>query len=116
MYAERKSITLTTDAAGAAEGFIAVPFGRVLNLIYTKDDYAAGVDFTITSEETGQTIWTESDVNASKTVAPVQAAALPTGAASTLTEVPIVLANDRIKIVIASGGDTKSGTFTAIIA
>jgi hypothetical protein len=115
MYADRQEITLTTDESGDATGYIPVAYGRVLNVIYTKDDYADGVTFAITSDKTGQSIWSESAVNASKTVAPVQAAHLPTGTASTLTESPIVLAGDRIKVVVSSGGNTKSGTFTAII-
>lgn len=95
--------------------------GRLVNLIYTKTDFADGVDFTITSEDGGQTLWTETNVNASKTVAPMQAAHSTAGVALTYNSteplvVPVYLAADRIKIVIASGGTTKTGTFTAVIA
>ena len=70
MYAERKSVTLMTAADGTVTGFIDVQSGRIHTLIYTKDDFANGVDFTITADATGEGIWTENDVNASKTVAP----------------------------------------------
>jgi len=120
-YARRISVTATTDASGDATVYLPSSDGESLTgivnvIIYTKDDFDNGVDFTITAEASGQTLWTESNVNASKTVYPVAAANLGTGATSSLLEVPIYLANDRIKIVIASGGNAKSGTFTATVA
>lgn len=116
MFAERKSVTIITAADGSGTGYIDVAFGRVVSLSYVKVDYADGVDFTITVESTGQSLWTDTNINAAETVYPVVPANLGgTGAASTLTEVPIVMAADRIKIVIAAGGDTKSGTFVAVI-
>lgn len=132
MHAERHAITIETAANGTATAYLpeagAEPgvgpgrslTGRILELIYTKGDFAAGVDFTITAEATGETIWTETDVNASKTVVPGQPTHSTAGVAATFDGTravlaPIVLANDRIEIVIASGGDTKSGTFTVVI-
>ena len=125
-YAQRNSVTITTDASGNATVFLSAAdggllSGRLVNLIYAKTDFADGVDFTITSEATGQTLWTQSDVNASATVAPRQPTHTTAGAASlyaaagTAVNDHLVLANDRIKIVIASGGDTKSGTFTVVM-
>jgi hypothetical protein len=83
MHARRLSVTVTTDAAEAATVYLpsaaavaaGAPHlnGRVLTLIYTKDDFTNGVDFTITGEASGETIWTEANVDASKTVAPRQA-------------------------------------------
>jgi len=116
MFATRESVTITTDDQGDGTGYISVPHGAVHMVQYTKVDYADGVDFTITLEATGESLWTDTDINASETVYPVVPANIgTTGAASSLTEVPIVAANDRIKIVVGSGGDTKSGIFTAVI-
>jgi hypothetical protein len=121
-FAQRHVIAVTTSAGGAAEVYSPVVTGKIQTLIYTKTDFANGVDFTITAEATGETIWTESDVNASKTVAPRQATHSNVGVASLYAgsgepvEDHIALAEDRVKFVIASGGDTKSGTFTLIMA
>lgn len=116
-YVQRHEIAVTVDASGDAEEYSPVITGRIAAVIYTKDDFADGVDFTITLEATGQSLWTDSDVNASEAVYPVVAANLGgTGAASTLTEVPIFAANDRVKIVVGSGGNATSGTFTVIVA
>lgn len=132
MHTERHAITITTAAGGGATASLPEPgaapgvgpgrslTGRILTLIYAKDDFADGVDFTITVESTGETVWTEENVNASKTVVPGQpthstAGVVATYDATRVVFAPIVLANDRIEIVIANGGDTKSGTFTVVI-
>ena len=46
----------TTDSGGDATAFTRIVNGNVLSIQYVKDDYAAGVDFTITRETTGQQI------------------------------------------------------------
>ncbi len=119
--AERKSVTIITDGSGDATGFIDVLNGRVMSLHYVKTDFTDGVDFTITAEATGEGIWTESNVDLAASVYPrvgvhdvLGAAALRVAAGLPLVE-PIYMANDRIKIVIANGGATKTGKIIAII-
>ena len=111
---QRHVVQVTTNTSGAATVFTPNIDGRISAVIYTKDDFADGVDFAITAEDSGQNVWTEADVNAAKSVYPVVAASLPSGAASSLVEVPIILAHERLKIVIANGGSETSGTFTVI--
>ena len=117
MYAERQVVNITTDGSGDATGYSAVVSGRILTCRYVKTDFTDGVDFTITSEATGETIWTESNVNASATRAPRQATHSTAGvaalyaAAGTAVNDHVVLANDRIKVVVGSGGATKTGAF-----
>lgn len=121
-YAERHKVTLVTDASGDATGYSPVITGRIQSIVYVATDYAAGVDFTITGEATGETIWTELNVNASKTVAPRQATHSTAGvaalyaAAGTAVNDYVALANDRVKIVIAQGGNAKTGAFHITIA
>ncbi len=121
MYAERHVVELTTDADGAATGYTPAVTGRVLAIHYVKDDFADGVDFTVTSEATGQSIWAESDVNASASRAPRQPTHGQDGSASLYAgggepvEDYLALAQDRVKIVVANGGDTKSGAFHVVI-
>lgn len=112
MHAERHTVALETDASGDVTGYTPNITGRVHSISYVKGDFADGVDFTITLESTGESLWTDTNVNASERVYPVAPANLgSTGGASSLTEVPVVAANDRVKIVVASGGNAKSGTF-----
>lgn len=113
MFAYRHTIALETDASGDATGYSPQITGRITAIIYVKDDYAAGVDFTITAEATSETIWTESDVDASAVKYPRATVHGTDGVAGTAVE-PILLANDRVKIVVAAGGNTKSGTFIVV--
>lgn len=120
-YIERHTVALTTAADGTATGHSPVLSGKVSTIRYVKTDFANGVDFTITSEATGETIWTQADVNATVTVAPRQATHTTAGAAALYAAGgvavldKVALANDRVKIVIAQGGDTKVGTFHIVM-
>ena len=118
--AERNTVTVVTDASGDATAYSPVVTGRILSIRYVATDYTAGVDFTITAEATGETIWTELNVNASKTVAPRQATHSTAGVAAlyaaggTAVNDYVTLALDRVKIVIAQGGANKTGAFHII--
>jgi hypothetical protein len=119
-HIERHAVTLTTDSSGDATGYTPVITGRISAIHYVKTDFANGVDFTVTAEATGETIWAETNVNASATRAPRQATHGTDGAAAlyaaggTAVQAPIGLAHDRVKIVVAQGGDTKTGAFHVV--
>lgn len=120
-YAQRHTVSVTTASDGSATAYSPLVTGKISAIHYEKTDFAAGVDFTITAEATGETIWTQSDVDASVTVAPRQAthstagvAALYAGGGSAVLD-KIALANDRVKIVIANGGNAKTGLFSIIL-
>lgn len=120
-YTEVKTVAVTTDSSGDVTAYTPSITGRVISIRYVKGDFTNGVDFTITSENTGQTIWTDTDINASETVAPRQPIHDTAGVAlvynsdnDPITD-HIYLANDRVKIVIASGGSATTGTFHVTI-
>jgi hypothetical protein len=121
MHAQRHVVTLTTDADGAATGYTPVTTGQVLQIHYVKTDFANGVDFVITAEATAQIIWDEDNVDAAAIRAPRQATHTTAGVAALYAAggeavlAPITVANDRIKIVIASGGAVKTGAFHVVI-
>jgi len=120
-YAERHDVALTTDASGDVTGYTPIVSGRVVTLVYTKTDFEDGVDFTITADSSGETIWTESNVNAAKTVRPRVATHDTAGVASLYAgggepvETPVIVANERIKVVIAQGGNVKTGKITVYV-
>lgn len=119
-YVERHSVTIETATGGGATGFTPVVKGRVANIIYTAatgSPYASTADFTISAEGSGIGLWTESNVTASKTVSPSQPAHDQVGATTAdPARHPIFVANERVKIVIAQGGNTKAGTFEVVVA
>lgn len=120
-YIQRHVVQVTTNSSGAATAYSPVVTGNLSAIHYIKTDFANGVDFAITAEATGESLWAQDNVNASATVAPRQPTHTQAGAAALYAAggspvlAPIGLANDRIKIVIASGGDTKTGTFHLVL-
>ena len=120
-YIQRVVLPVTTIADGSATAYSPVLTGKISQIRYVKTDFTNGVDFTITAEATGETIWTQLDVNASVTVAPRQpihstagVAALYAAGGTAIFE-QIALANDRVKIVIAAGGSVTSGVFHILV-
>jgi hypothetical protein len=116
-YIQRQTVVVTTASDGSATVYSDTVTGKLSQIRYEKNNFANGVDFAITAEATGETLWSESDVNTSATVAPRQVthniaggAALYAGSGTAVLD-KIALANDRVKIVIGSGGDTTSGKF-----
>jgi hypothetical protein len=119
-FIQRFAIAVTTAADGSFTGYSDRITGRVLSVRYVKPvsgGFDDGSTITITAEATGETIWGEANVNASTTRAPRAATHSTAGAASLYAAAgqavtdKIALANDRVKVVIASGGNVKAGTF-----
>jgi hypothetical protein len=117
-FAQRlQTIVVTTDSAGDGVGYSSENItGRVHSIRYVKTDYADGVDFTVTGKDTGTPVWAGENVNASTSVYPVVPATLATdGTDSELTEVGVYLVNEPLKIVVANGGNGKSGSFIVTV-
>lgn len=121
-YFKTESIVVTTIANGTATAYSANTYnGNIQSIAYVKTDFADGVGFTITTENTGQTVWAQSNVNASATKAPRQTihdtagGIIQHGGAAPLLTDHIQLVDERLKIVIAQGGDAKTGTFQFVV-
>lgn len=121
-YARRLTVSVVTAADGSATAFSdPIDYGLLSQIRYVKTDFADGSTITMTSEATGESLWVETSVNASATRAPRQAthstagvAALYAAAGTAVTD-KIAIVTDRIKIVIASGGNVKSATFIFLL-
>lgn len=118
-------MAVVTIADGSATAESPPLTGRLIDIQYVKHGttpFADGVDFTITGKSSSRTLWAESNVNASAIRAPRQAthgtdgaAALYAAGGSAVMD-HICLADEPVQIVIASGGDTKNGTFYITVA
>lgn len=120
MFAQKKTVSVTTDGSGAATAYSEALTGRILAIHYRKTDFADGVDFAITLENTGEGLWTEANVNAAAIRYPRAGVHGVDGVAATLNGTQlvrdaVVAVQDRVKIIIASGGDTKAGAFDIIV-
>lgn len=118
-FAIRETVAITTDASGNATEYTGVMNGMVQCIVYTKTDFT-NCTVLVTTEDTGQTVWSQGSVAASATKRPLQAAHGTDGTAAEYAsgypvEVPVWAINERIKIVIASGGNTKTGTIDVVV-
>lgn len=117
-------VTITTAADGSATAYLPSSGkcrGHLESIQYVKVDFADGVDFTITDEVTGENLWVDTNINASEIVRPRAPTHDQAGAALLYASAGEDVADkialvSRIKIVIAAGGNAKSGTFRVLIS
>ena len=113
--------TIPVGGAGAVTAYSGVISGKIESIRYVKDAvnaYADGSTFTITADGSGESIWTETGVNASATRRPRAPSHNTAGVASlyaaggTAVNDKVALGAEKIKIVVTAGGaDGKTGTF-----
>lgn len=121
MNPQRIEVNVTTDENGDAEVYSEVVSGPIHRVHYVKDDFAAGVDFDVTLEASGEVVWDEDNVDASKTIAPRRALHSTAGAAALYAAGgeavlgPVIAASERIKVVVANGGNAKKGKFIFVV-
>lgn len=123
----RFTVSVTTAADGSATAYTPRFSGKIHQIEYVKDTASAGanayadsVDFAITGEKTGIGLWSQSNVNASAAKAPRQPTHSQAGVALVYASTDAVadrvaLGNDRAKIVLAQGGNTKVGAFHFLV-
>lgn len=112
------SANITTDAAGAAEVYLGTRLrGRVHAIKYTPGTLDTGADLTITGETTGVPILVQSNAGTSVLwkYPRVLANKNTDGAAATDAFADIHVLNERIKVVVAQGGNTLAGSIKAYI-
>jgi hypothetical protein len=111
---------VTTAADGTATGYVPVASGRVLAIRYVKTDYATPT-ITITVESTTEPVLTLTTPAASIIKYPRVGIQDEAGgdalyaAAGTKVREAVAIYNDRLKVAITGGGDTKTGRFYALI-
>lgn len=115
------TIPVVSNGSGAATVYSPWLSGFIESVQYVKTDYADTADFTITADVTGENIWTDTNITASEVVRARAATHTTAGvaalyAASGAVNDRIALSRDRVKIVLAQGGDTKTGTFVVTVS
>lgn len=121
MGIRRFIVNVTTAADGSYTGYTPYLSGKLHEIHYVKTNFTDGVDFTITAEATGETIWTEANVNAAAVKAPRQATHTTVGVAALYAATgvavldKIAIGRDRIKIVLAAGGNATTGAFHFVL-
>lgn len=120
MRSRKQTVTVVSDGSQVGTNYSTYITGYLESIQYVKadtDSYTDGVDFTITAEATGETLWTEANVNSAvikhpraATHSTVGVAALYAGSGTAVTD-RIALGRDRVKIVLAQAGASKTGSF-----
>jgi hypothetical protein len=124
MMAKTRKFTFAAASNGSQVGTAYSPWisGYIESVQYVKVDYTDGVDFTITADQTGESIWVDTNINASEVVRPRAAthstagvAALYAGSGVAVND-RIALSRDRVKVVLAQAGANKTGTFVITVS
>jgi len=112
-------VAITTDSGGNATVYLGSKIrGYLVALIYRPGTIVTGADLTVTGEDSGTPILSKSNLGTGNSY--LYPRALPTNANSStgpLGTVPserIPLLRERIKVVVAQGGDTLTGSMEAI--
>lgn len=121
MGVKRFTIAATTDASGDATVYTGQDVRARIHSIQYKPDgtapFAATLDVVITGEDTGLAILSLTDVSGAFTYYPRAAVHDTSGVASLYAaggepvEDHIAISQERVKIVLAQGGNAKTGTF-----
>lgn len=120
----KHTVVATSDGSSVGTHYSPYISGFIESIEYVKDGttpYTDGVDFTITAEATGENIWTDTNINASEVVRPRAATHTTAGvaalyAATGAVNNRIALGRDRVKIVLAQAGASKTGTFVITVS
>lgn len=119
-------VEITTDAAGAATVYTMPAKGFIEHLRYTPDGSVpldTSADLTITGDSSGVAIATLSDIGTSAFTRAIRqathgadgaAALYAAGGAGVLDK--IALAGERIKIIVAQGGNAKKGVLEFVVS
>lgn len=114
-------IPITTNASGAATVYSSPFVGLLHALIYLPGSSGidTGATVTVTDDATGYALWSKSNAGTSTLTR------MPRGATVGITDTALVYAGtdavadrlpvvSRVKVVIASGGNTKSGAIVVV--
>lgn len=121
---KRYKVEVTTAADGSATAYSPRLSGLLYAVHYVPDGSAAydnTVDMTITDEATGQPLVSRSNVAAAFVANPRTPTSAADGTASlyaaggTAIQDKIAIANSRVKIVLAQGGNAKTGDFHILV-
>lgn len=112
------STSITTDGSGDATVYLGSKLrGRVHAIKYEPGTIATGADLTIIGETTKVPVLVKANAGTSDVW--YYPRAIPNknadGAAFTDVAVDIHVFQERIKVVVAQGGDTKTGKITAYV-
>lgn len=112
-----RRLDITTDASGDGSGIASAAIGFLYAIQLADGDFSDGVDITVTAEQGDLSIplLVKADFNTDQMQYPRVLQNLNTdGTALTTHAMPVVVG--RPKVVVAQGGNAKSGSFIFYIS
>lgn len=117
-YVFSTSVAITTSTAGAATVYTGPLTGLISSIKYAPTDTASTADIVVTTNTNAMPVVTKANFSKSaatflfpRSVAHTVAA----GAASGISTELIPIVKEKLKCVMASGGNAKTGTLTVFI-
>jgi hypothetical protein len=108
--------TITTASDGSATVYLGSRLrGRVHAIKYIAGTLDSGTDLVLTGETTGVAILTDSPAASEWYYPRAFPNKVTDGAAGTVPSEDVHVLNERIKVVVAQGGDTLTGSIEAFI-
>lgn len=108
-------IPFTTNGSGAADTLSEVAaFGEVVAVNIDTGDAASTADFTITANETGVVVFNKTNI-ASDVQYPVRTPTYDTTGTAITGAYSAPVVAERLRLVVAQGGATKSGVVTVYV-
>jgi len=113
----KTTVAITTDGAGAATVYLGTKIrGHLLSIIYRPGTIATGGDLVITLETALTPVLTVTNAGTADVYyyprAPANAVADAVAVTDSAEMIPMV--DERIKVVVAQGGATKTGSIEVI--
>jgi hypothetical protein len=116
----RHTLTVTTNSGGAGSALTEAINGYLVSFAYIKASsgaYDDGVDIDVyLNSASGQVVLAKDDMNDSARFFPREEVCDTTGTAVTDVMCGIPLVNDEVLVVVASGGNAKTGTFEIVVS
>ena len=109
------SATITTDGSGDATVYLGSRIrGRIIAIKYVPGTIDTNADLVITGDTSGVAILSKLNAGASTVwyYPLAKSNQVSDGAASSITEVPVWIYNERVKVVVDQGTATKAGSIT----
>ena len=118
MRLTRISVAVVTDADGNATAYTPALNGMVRSVRYIKPATGgldAGTDIDIVTDKGAVVVWDKDNLAASAVIYPMVPAQDNKGADVAGSYAPIPVCDERIKIIVANGGNAGAGTFEFLI-
>lgn len=113
---QQYSASIVCDSEGAATVYLGDCIrGAVQAIKYTAGTLDAGTDIVVTGETTGVAVLTDSPAATEWFYPRAKANGAADGAAETAATELIWLFKERIKVVVAQGGDSGAGSITVYV-